>query len=69
MDESYRLKLFNIPVEALDDITNDVIKKKPKFKVKKFQKELMLFQPILFMRFCIFSIKSKYILLCQRRIK
>lgn len=28
-DESYRLKLFNIPVEALDDITNDVIKKKP----------------------------------------
>ncbi len=28
-DESYRLKLFNIPIEALDDITNDVIKKKP----------------------------------------
>ncbi|MGY3803229.1 hypothetical protein ACWNT8_04085 [Pigmentibacter ruber] len=28
-DESYRLKLFNIPIEALDDISNEVIKKKP----------------------------------------
>ncbi|WGL58488.1 hypothetical protein QEJ31_08030 [Pigmentibacter sp. JX0631] len=28
-DESYRLKLFNIPIEALDDISSEVIKKKP----------------------------------------
>lgn len=28
-DESFRLKLFNIPNEALDDISNDVMKKKP----------------------------------------
>lgn len=34
-DESYRLKLFNIPVEALDDIANDVVKKKPWQGLKK----------------------------------